>query len=369
MRLGVWLGSLALGLVVLVLYYFVVGDIALLTQTTMKRPIEIEPIVAEHQSIDLTIEKREKGEMVAILGNLESENTLTTIVSLLINEKVYHEVTINPLLVDDEEVLVLLYKILPLFSQEYQRWLIRYKDHKLLLDGETDSKESLEKIRRLLAYSSINSFNNTFLKEHATKKVARVVLEELAEVTQEDNPSRLMEDNLSEDDLDAILSDLKLALPTSVLESSSMKQKKRLKPYGFKPLHGAKSSKIQKKKKHKKVVEVKSRRKLAPQVRKKHSSSAIKAKRVEEVELNIMMLPMVKPVPMDIEEKIQLGLIPPPRTKKPLVRYRTQVEGSSYDSLPLNDSIPWARLHDVDEKLDGIVLEEVVASPSMIRRE
>ncbi len=388
-----WIRSLiiilSLGLLSAIFYYF--STSASINEVSKEGivPIEIAPIVIPEKSIEFSIEKRENGGLVSVVGNFSSEQSLKTITTLLVNEKIYHEVIVDPILVDDEEVLVLLYKVLPILSEQYSRWFIRYKDHKLLLDGLTSSKESLEKIDTLLAYSGVNSFNNTTLKEQELDKSAVVVLDELKRVTMKENPS--LESFPSKDDVESILSDLEQVVPYNdrtqsqslVIQESLEKNKSLLSKHKKDSPKSKKRSKNSSKKhrivkrSHKKVKKVERKFHLKKSHLKKSLSSAkiVKHNKSPKVTLkestsheDIMDLPMIQPVDMDIEEKIKKGIIPPLRTKKPLVKEGTVILKPKV-APQIDEDIPWAKLHDPDEKLNGIVLDDVVASPDMVKIE
>ena len=79
-------------------------------------------------------------------------------------------------------------------------------------------------------------------------------------------------------------------------------------------------------------------------------------KKDEEVDKDLMSLPMVRTVDMNIEQKIKRGEIEELRTAKPLLE-KTTITVSS-DEKKIDDDIPWAKLREVDEKVDGILLKK-----------
>jgi hypothetical protein len=73
---------------------------------------------------------------------------------------------------------------------------------------------------------------------------------------------------------------------------------------------------------------------------------------------DIISLPFVKTFDMNIEEEIKRGEIPPLKTKKPLVQKETIYIPSK--EKPIDNNIPWAKLYNMDEKVNGIFIPEVI---------
>ena len=73
---------------------------------------------------------------------------------------------------------------------------------------------------------------------------------------------------------------------------------------------------------------------------------------------DIISLPFVKTFDMNIEEEIKRGEIPPLKTKKPLVQKETIYIPSK--EKPIDNNIPWAKLHNMNEKVNGIFIPEVI---------
>jgi hypothetical protein len=84
----------------------------------------------------------------------------------------------------------------------------------------------------------------------------------------------------------------------------------------------------------------------------------IRLAKESKVDEDIASLSIVKIVDMDIEQKIKEGKERKLTTPKPLVEQKTIFIPSSQQKI--DDDIPWAELKDVNEKVDGIFIKELI---------
>jgi hypothetical protein len=77
-----------------------------------------------------------------------------------------------------------------------------------------------------------------------------------------------------------------------------------------------------------------------------------------EIDKDLMSLPMAQTLDMNIEEKIESGEIEELRTPKPLVKKSTISLTS--EEIKIDDDIPWAKLREVDDEVEGILLKETI---------
>ncbi len=310
--------------------------------------ITIPEIVIPSKSIDFTIEKKSTG-IISFSGNFSKEEAPKKIFTLISNEKIVDNIIVNSNLEYNNKVLTLVYKLLPIIKNNYTIWLIRYDKRKLLIEGNTKTVKSKEQVDSILAYSTVNSFNNTKIN---MKLDVVSELNEFESLPKKDN-------DLSEDDVESIISSLQKVVLIEKDPDNQDSLKKDLKIVKKelqivkndlnivkKVIKGVRTELNVIKKDDKKKNEI------------KYAQDVLSENIVDE---DIMSLPMVKTVDMDIEDKIDKGILSPLRTKKPLVEEESiLVESSEYQ---INESIPWAKLHDLDEDLEGIISDEIVASP------
>jgi len=349
------------------------------------KKIELPKIEIPKKSIRFTITK-DKNNNIEFTGIFKEAKTPREIAKLLKNSHIEHEIKIDKRLANSDKVITLIKKILNQFDNSYKEWSIVYKDNKLLVDGKCKSEEDKERIENILILSDIDSFSNirvipidedlSILSKQIISKLNSIVASQKEQISQP----------IPDKESQKILSNLKSLVPIEKPKKEKIIKKathiKKKKVIVKKHIHKKiKTKKIAKKTIHKRI---KTKKIAKKSICKKIKTKKIKidsvpsshnftkgqidktiAKKIiykeiknKEIDKDILSLPYVQTVDMNIEEKIKRGEIPPPRTKKPLVKQETIYIPSN--EKPIDDNIPWAKLHDINEKVDGIFIPEVI---------
>ena len=333
--------------------------------------ITIPAIVVPKRTMEFKIEKIDDS-VLSFAGVFSKEECIKNISNLLANKKILYDIRVDPKLVDNKEIILLMDQILPIIRDRYTTWLIFYKNRKLLIDGETTSKVSNEKINNLLTYSKVNSFNNTKIKAITVQDKDSEVVDYLEKIisTREIDKNQ----DFTDGEVETILFNLEEVVDIEKERSSQknimvkkkekIKKKRRAEKKKKKNIiHWQKKSTqvshLKDREKEKKNETFVSKNLDTPSVSEvEHYQKLLKKNMPDE---DILALPMVQTVDMDIEEKIDKGLLPPLRTEKPLVKKEPIIIPSKADKI--DTTIPWAKLHDENEVLEGIVSDEIIASP------
>jgi len=312
---------------------------------------KIEAIVISKKSIEFTVVKNKNNEYT-FSGVFSKENTPKVLVEHLNMKKLKHDIYINSELEYDENVVFLVKKLLKQLIDNYIEGSIIYKKDKLLILGSVKNEEDIEAIDDILAYySSVNSFNNTKIDSPSIKNsdINSETVEIISNLVKAVNNG---EKTISEYVKPKIITKEKIVIkykePKVIIKEKIVVKYKKPKI-------------ITKEKIVVKYVPV-------PVVNNKKDTSLKMTKDEYLKKLNskgpdksIMSLPSVEMVDMDIEEKIKKGVVKALRTNKPLVERETIYIPSHEKKI--DKKIPWANLHEMDAKLNGIVYDDVVASP------
>jgi hypothetical protein len=310
-------------------------------QDVVPKKIELPEIKIPKKSIEFTITK-DKDNNINFRGIFKEAKTAKNIAKLLDNSHLEHEIRINSRLLDSNKIITLLEKILKQFNKNYIEWSIIYKENKLLVSAKCKSIEDKERIETILQLSNINNFSNITTIPINEDLAIIANLKSIIESEKEQDTQ-----TPTEDEVNSILSNLKtLVIQEKPQKKKIIKKKKIIR----------KKKIIKKKKKITYIKKYKHKKVLKDKVK-----IVIPTPRIyQKIEYNrdIISLPFVKTVDMDIEEEIKRGEIPPLKTKKPLVQKETIYIPSN--EKPIDNNIPWAKLHNMDEKVDGIFIPEVI---------
>jgi len=319
-------------------YIFIQQD----RENTVPMRIELAKIEIPKKSIKFTITK-DKDNNIEFKGTFREAKTPKEIAKQLKNSHIEHEIKIDKRLANSTKVIILIKKILNQFNNSYIEWSIIYKDNKLLVEGKCKTEEDKERIESILTLSDINSFNNITVIpiDENLAVMSKLIISKLKTIVESQKGN--ITQPITEKESQNILSSLKSLIPLQ-----KPKKQKIIK----KITHAKTKTKISKK-----IV-----KEIPPKKIKKHKTIAKKDIKIvpikATIDKDIMSLPYVKTVDMNIEDKIKRGEIPPLKTKKPLVKEKT-IYISSHEK-PIEDSIPWAKLHNMDEKVNGIFIPEVI---------
>jgi len=281
------------------------------------RTINIPKIVIPKKSIEFSITK-DRNDNVSFIGIFQDSNTSKGILELLDNGKLKHEIKIDAKREKNQEVISLVKKILSKFTDSYIDWSLVYKDRKLLVSGDTTQREDKDRIERLLVISDIDSFNNI-----------RLIYADIVSELKESEEEQIIKVDIvpTEDEVKDILSNLK---SLSVEENDSKQIVKQ------------ESKKLV----HKRPQEVK---------------KPIETKR-EKVEKKIETPPQMEPQQEDIDSLPYVKFVEkeePFNIKKHVINEGTVYVEPSNESGAYED-IPWAKLHDINENVEGIFIPEPI---------
>ncbi len=317
-------------------YIFIERD----KQDVVPKKIELPKIKIPKKSIEFTITK-DKDNNINFRGIFKEAKTAKNIAKLLDNSHLEHEIRINSRLLDSNKIITLLEKILKQFNKNYIEWSIIYKENKLLVSAKCKSIEDKERIETILQLSNINNFSNITTIPINEDLAIIANLKSIIESEKEQDTQQ----RITEDEAHTILSNLK----TLVIQEKP--EKKRI----------IRKKKIIKKKKIIRKKRIIKKKKETTHINKSKVKMVIPTPRIYQkiqYDRDIISLPFVKTFDMNIEEEIKRGEIPPLKTKKPLVQKETIYIPSK--EKPIDNNIPWAKLHNMDEKVNGIFIPEVI---------
>ena len=190
--------------------------------------------------------------------------------------------------------------------------------------------------------------------------IPKVIIPQTITPKKEENKKNIEQDNLTEDEIQNILSKLKALehieekkiIP--VVKKSKVDIKKNI---------VKKTDKIIKKQtvkyiKSKEIIVEKPSYKNEPTItEEEYRKRLAKESKVDD---SIASLSMVNTVDMDIEQKIKKGKVKELTTPKPIVLQKTIQIPSNEKKI--NDNIPWANLLEIDERVDGIFIDEDIVT-------
>ena len=356
--------------------------ILIVTKESEQSRQNIPSLNIPEKSIEFSIRKKMNGQ-IEFIGSFAKKETVVKLAEQFKKESLVYRININHTLVENPELIELTEKLLKLFIESYNEGEITFKQHKLLVSGKVSDQNVSDKVESLLSYSTVNSFNNTELSKSTN------IASEQDTLSQEDGLAYELSDaEISETikELEAVVGSQPLKEKVEILEPYKSSVSK------VSPLKKEISKETPPPPKVAKPI-ITQAKKETPSgsltIRPNKESGNIKEKvmlieKEEQVDLqglseaeayrlqlaenmpdeDIIALPSVTIVDMDIEAKISRGEIKAETTKKPLVEKDTIYIPSN--DKEIDKSIPFAVLYDPKEKLDGIVVEEVVASPTQI---
>lgn len=324
--------------------------------------IKIQPIVIPKKSIEFSIFKKQ-GNEYAFSGIFSKEDTPKILVKKLDMKNLKHEIYINPELKYDETVIILGKKLLKELVNNYIEGSIVYKNNKLLITGSVKEKKDIEVIDDLLAYySSVNSFNSTDVytfptQENDLDSETVNIISNLVKTV--DNGEEKIADYLKPKIITKEKIIVKYRKPKVIIK---YKEKPPIIKKIIKEKIVIKKEPVIKEKviiKYVPVPVVKKPKEKSPEITEEDYIKNLNRKAPDK---DIMSLPPVEVVDMNIEEKIKKGEMKPLRTTKPLVKQETIYIPPS-NKHKIDKKIPWANLYEMDEKLNGVVYDDVVAGP------
>ena len=124
--------------------------------------------------ISFHLQKDEQG--FELSGKLVHQNNVTNIVDLLGKNKLQNGVDIDVSLLDNPKAMLLIEKLLPIFSKKYNKGFIDYSNQQLTVEGMVQDERDRNKISTLLANSTIPSINNTQVHFIPTEAISYTVV-------------------------------------------------------------------------------------------------------------------------------------------------------------------------------------------------
>lgn len=294
-------------------------------QVPIAKKITIAKIVIPKDSIEFTLLKNKENEYM-FSGIFSEEDTPKILVKSLNLDKLTHDININSELEYDKDVIVLGKKLFKELVDNYVEGSIVYKKRKLLIKGSVKDKKNIESVDSILEHSIINSFNATELYSEAlpSSDISDETVDIISNLVRTvDNG----EDTIAE-----------LVKPKIIIKEKIVKEKIVIK--------------------YVKIPAENSQNDMTSSITKEECMQKLNSKGPDK---NLMELPFVEMVDMNIEDKIKKGVVKPLRTKKPLVEQETRYIPSTQKKI--DKKIPWANLYEMDAELDGIIYDDVVAAP------
>ena len=359
MRLNI-VFTFILGMILLIGGYIILDQNSILNDKSnlpVVKNITIEKIVIPKKSIEFTIVKNIENEYT-FSGIFSKEETPKILVKNLNLEKLTHDITINSGLAYNKDIISLGKKLFKELADNYVEGTILYKNRKLLIKGKVRDKKSIESVDDILLYSTINSFNATdiYVKPISSSRLE----DETADII-----SNLVRTVDNGEDTIAELVKPKIIIKEKIVYKEPKVKEKIVIKYKEPKVKEKIVIKYKEPKVKEKIVikyvTVPSKNSLNDKVSKITKDEYLKELNSKGPDKNIMELPSVEMVDMNIEDKIKKGVVKALKTKKPLVERNTVYIPSTEKKI--DKSIPWANLHEMDEQLDGIVYDDVVASP------
>lgn len=302
-------------------------------QVPIAKNITIAKIVIPKDSIEFTLLKNKENEYM-FSGIFSEEDTPKILVKSLNLDKLTHDININSELEYDKDVIVLGKKLFKELVDNYVEGSIIYKKRKLLIKGSVKDKKNIESVDSILEHSIINSFNATELYSEALP--SSDISDETADII-----SNLVRTVDNGEDTIAELVKPKIIIKEKIVikyKEPIIKEKTVIK--------------------YVKIPAENSQNDMTSSITKEECMQKLNSKGPDK---NLMELPFVEMVDMNIEDKIKKGALKPLRTKKPLVeRERRYIP---LTQKKIDKKIPWANLYEMDAELDGIIYDDVVAAP------
>lgn len=359
------------------------------SQQPIYKTESVPSIKIPQESIHFSIKKRSDG-VIEFRGSFANKETPILLAQNFVPEALEYRIEIQPELLEEKELIALVQKLLKPFVEAYREGTIAFKQGKLLVSGKVEDRNVSDRVDTLLNYSTINSFNNTELVTEVTELASE--LNALLEEESHHQTVPLSEMNATLMELEAIAKRQPLqAQPTpqphvvpTPQPIKSQAPKRELKTEKN-PLHKeeseaqktvispkvqtASSAPMEKNREESLVTKISpepidSSKKLEP-VAPSGLSEAEAYRRQLEANMpdeDIMALPSVRTVDMNIEAKIRRGEIQAERTKKPMIQKET-LHIPPKDTSKQSEA-PFAKLYETQENLHGVVSDEIVASPS-----
>lgn len=354
----------------------------------------IPSVKIPQESIHFSIKKRSDG-VIEFGGSFANKETPILLAQNFVPEALEYRIEIQPELLEEKELIALLQKLLKPFVEAYREGTITFKQGKLLVSGKVEDRNMSDRVDALLSYSTINSFNNTELVTEATELASELnaLLEE--EGHHHTIPSLEMNATLME--LEAIAKRQPLeakpkpqpqVTPTpKPIKSQALKrevtreektprskeQSEIQKPVMPPKVQTALSAPMEKNPKESPETKVsqepiEASEKLEQTVPSGLSEAEAYRRQLEAnmPDEDMMALPSVQTVDMNIEAKIRRGEIQAEKTKKPMIHKET-LHIPPKDTSKQSEA-PFAKLYETQENLPGVVSDEIVASPSEEKR-
>ena len=268
-------------------------------------------------------------------GEFNSTSSAKEIANLLSDFKVISKIVIDKSLKDNREVLFYVKKIIrKLIDKNLLEWSIVYRDKKLLIEGKSFDRSVKKAIDTTLLLSNINYFNNIKSIEDRELEVIKTLKEII--------PKNQNENGLKKD---TIVEDILLPLKELSKEDSSIDEIKKNNYHSHKKRVIKRKHKISKPKitQKKRIIESKKHFKYNKNIK-------VDKRRVDLKNSDIINLPDVKFV--EKEEPFAI--------KKHVIDEGTiYIPPSNPDEIEPKD-VPWARLYDLNEKTNGVFINEPI---------
>ena len=300
------------------------------------KSLTIPKIIIPKKSIEFIFIKNRQGKYT-FSGIFGKEDSPKYLVKSLNFENLNHDISINSSLDYNKDIIILAKKLFKELVNNYVEGSIIYKKNKLLIKGSVKNKKTIESVDALLLYSTINSFNSTEIYVDSPS-IDVDLKDETADIIS--NLVRIVDNG--EDTIAELLK------PKVIIKEKIVVKYKEP---------------IIKEKIVVKYIKVPVESGITDEPSKITKEEYLKELNSKSPDKNIISLPFVKTVDINIEDKIKKGVIKPLRTSKPLVKQETVYILPATESK-IDKKIPFANLHEMDEPLDGIVYDDVVASPS-----
>jgi len=326
-------------LLVLYISYLSLGERLLKEQISPPQPIKDIPKVEIIKEFEFSISK-DRYNNILFSGDFNSTDDAKEIVSTLGECEIVSKIVLDKSLIDNIKVIEYTKKIIKkLQNKDVLEWSIVYKDKKLLIEGKSFNREIIKDIDTTLLLSNINYFNNIKLADNKTTAI------ELLKSTLQTTSSNREED-IDKDTAEEIISSLREVVG-GIGEKESIKERNSNKKRISK-------TKPNPKKENPKRENIK-KDLILKEIAKKHhfkykDSIKVDESRIDKKDSDIMSLPDVKFV--EKEEPLNI-------TKHAIDEGTVYIPPSNPDEIEPKD-IPWAKLHDLDEKTDGILILEPI---------
>ena len=324
-----------------------------MSKAQITQNIKVPRIIIPKKSIEFSIFKNKNSEYT-FSGIFSKEDTPKMFVRNINMEKLKHDIHINSELAYNKEVVLLSKKLLNELVYNYIEGSIIFKKNKLLVTGMVKYEKDRERVETLLGYSMINSFNSTELNSDA------LIISDIGDETVDIISNLVRTVDKGEDTI------AEIAKPKVIIkEKIVIKYKEPKVIIKYKEPKIKIQEKIVIKYKEPIIQEkiiIKYIKVPVENIKEDKVSKITKEEYLEQLysknpDKELMALPSVDMVAMDIEDKIKKGILKPLKTNKPLIEKETLY-------IPLmkkeiDKKIPWANLHEMDTELSGIVYDDV----------